>query len=84
VEAERLAREATAIAGRTDYLNVHAQAVASLAEVHRAAGRAEEATAALREAIRLYERKGNVAAARSARGLATAGTAASRRSRGSA
>ncbi|MGB2875579.1 MAG: adenylate/guanylate cyclase domain-containing protein [Gaiellaceae bacterium] len=62
-EAERLAREATAIAGRTDYLDLRAQAAADLAEVLRLADRPKESASALEEAIRLYEEKGNVAAA---------------------
>jgi class 3 adenylate cyclase/tetratricopeptide (TPR) repeat protein len=62
-EAERLARDATAIAGRTDYLDLRAQAVADLAEVLRLADRSRESALALEEAIRLYEEKGNVAAA---------------------
>jgi tetratricopeptide (TPR) repeat protein len=61
--AERLAREATALASRTDYLDVRARALADLAEVLRLAGRPEESAAAVHEAIRLYEQKGNVAAA---------------------
>ena len=40
-EAERLAREAVALAERTDYLDVRSQAVADLAEVLRLAGRPE-------------------------------------------
>jgi tetratricopeptide (TPR) repeat protein len=62
-EAERLAREAVAIASGTDFLDGHADALASLGEVLRLAGRAEESTAALQEALRLYEQKGNIAAA---------------------
>jgi predicted ATPase/class 3 adenylate cyclase len=62
-EAERLAREATAIAARTDFLDLRAQAVSDLAEVLSLAGRPDEAAAARREAIRLHEEKGNVAAA---------------------
>ena len=61
--AERLAREATASAAHTDFLDLRAHAVADLAEVLRLAGRAEESAAAVREAVRLYERKGNIAAA---------------------
>lgn len=38
-------------------------AVADLAEVYRLAGRSEESAAAVQEAIRLYEEKGNIAAA---------------------
>ena len=62
-EAERLGSEAVALAAGTDYLDVRAQAVADLAEVLRLAGRPEESAAALQEAIRLYEKKGNIAAA---------------------
>jgi len=61
--AERLAREATARTARTDFLDLHARAVADLAEVLRLAGRSEESAAAVQEAIRLYEQKGNIAAA---------------------
>jgi tetratricopeptide (TPR) repeat protein len=62
-EAERLARDAAAIAGRTDYLDHRAQAIADLAEVLRVAGRPKESASALEEAIRLYEAKGNVVVA---------------------
>ena len=61
-EAERLARQATAMADLTDGLVEHAQAEADLAEVLRLAGRLEESTTALAEAIRLHEEKGNLAA----------------------
>jgi tetratricopeptide (TPR) repeat protein len=62
-EAERLAREATEIAAGTDFLGVRAEALADLAEVLSLAGRPEESAAAVQEATRLYEQKGNVAAA---------------------
>jgi len=68
-EAERLAREATALAARTDFLYLRAHVSADLAEVLRLRGRAQESAAALEEAIRLHERKGNVAAASSLRSL---------------
>jgi tetratricopeptide (TPR) repeat protein len=64
-EAERLAREADAILSRTDYVNAHADAVAGLGEVLLQAGRGPEAADAAREAIRLYELKGNLASAAS-------------------
>ena len=67
--AERLARDATALAARTDYLDERAKAVADLAEVLRLAGRQLESAAALEEAIGLHERKGNVLAAETLRGL---------------
>jgi class 3 adenylate cyclase/predicted ATPase len=62
-EAERLAREATARAARTDLLDDHAQALADLAEVFRLSGRPEESATTLEEAIHLHEQKGNVVAA---------------------
>jgi tetratricopeptide (TPR) repeat protein len=61
--AEQLSREATASAARTDFLDLRAHAVADLGEVLRLAGRWEESAAAVQEAIRLYEQKGNIAAA---------------------
>jgi DNA-binding SARP family transcriptional activator/tetratricopeptide (TPR) repeat protein len=67
VEAERLAREAVALAARTDMTNDHGDAQLELARVLAAAGRATEARAAVREALDLYERKGNLLAAASAR-----------------
>jgi tetratricopeptide (TPR) repeat protein len=62
-EAERLAREATERAARTDLLDDHAQALADLAEVLRLGGRPEESATVLEEAIQLHEQKGNSAAA---------------------
>jgi class 3 adenylate cyclase/tetratricopeptide (TPR) repeat protein len=62
-EAERLAREATTLAARTDHIDLRAQTVVDLAEVLRLAGRPEESAAAVQEAARLYEEKGNIAAA---------------------
>lgn len=61
--AEHLAHEAMELAAQTDFLDAHAKAVADLAEVLRLAGRPEESAAALQEAIRLCEEKGNVVAA---------------------
>jgi hypothetical protein len=49
-----------AIAGRTDFLDMHGDALMALAEVLRQAGRDEEARSAAQEAIQLYERRGNV------------------------
>ena len=70
-QAERLAREAVALAARTDHLEEHADALMTLAQVLRRAGRAAEAAPALSEALRLYERKGNtVLAARAKEALA--------------
>jgi class 3 adenylate cyclase/tetratricopeptide (TPR) repeat protein len=57
-EAERFAREAVAIVGRTDYLEVTADAHVALATVLEAAGRVEESQASWRDALDIYERKG--------------------------
>jgi len=65
--AEARAREAVELLEQTDYVLFHADALLDLAEVLRLAGRPEEAGAAGLEAIRLFERKGNVVAARKAR-----------------
>jgi tetratricopeptide (TPR) repeat protein len=67
-EAERLAREAVAILADTDYVNAHADTVADLGEVLLHAGRPSDAVTAVREAIHLYELKGNVASAGALRG----------------
>ena len=58
--AERLGREAVAIASRTDYLENRAMACADLAFVLDLAGRADEATGELRNALALAEQKGIV------------------------
>jgi ATP/maltotriose-dependent transcriptional regulator MalT len=63
VAAEHLAREATAMVAPTEYLDLQAQTLAALGEVLRLAGRTEESVEAVQEAIRLFEAKGNVAAA---------------------
>jgi tetratricopeptide (TPR) repeat protein len=60
-EAERLARDAVAILGHTDALNTEGDALCDLAEVLNAAGRADEAVAALEQALDRYQRKKNVA-----------------------
>jgi class 3 adenylate cyclase/tetratricopeptide (TPR) repeat protein len=56
--AEALAREAVATMARTDYLALHGDALVHLGHVLHAAGRADEAMAAARDAIDLYDRKG--------------------------
>jgi len=43
---------------RTDYLALHGDALVHLAHVLHGAGKVDEAVAAAREAIGLYERKG--------------------------
>ena len=62
-EAEMLAREGVAMSIRTDFVLLHADALAGLAEVLLLAGKSDEAGVARAEAIRLYEQKGNVVSA---------------------
>ena len=57
-EAEVLGREAVAMMERTDYLEFHGHALVHLARVLQAAGKADEAVAAARQAMELYDRKG--------------------------
>ena len=66
-EAETLARAAVSLIDRTDWLKWRGDARMSLAYVLRKAGMPGEATTVLREALRLYERKGDVADASKAR-----------------
>jgi class 3 adenylate cyclase/tetratricopeptide (TPR) repeat protein len=56
--AEELAREAAAILGQTDFLRQHGDILVHLAHVLRQAGKADEALAAARQAVALYEQKG--------------------------
>jgi tetratricopeptide (TPR) repeat protein len=60
--ARRVAREAIALAARSDWLNLHAETLEDLAAVETSAERTGQASSALKEAIALYERKGNRAA----------------------
>jgi hypothetical protein len=61
------------IAARTDDINRQGDALFALAEVLLVAGRLDEAVSPTREAVRLYEEKGNiVAAGRAGRLLAPA------------
>jgi class 3 adenylate cyclase len=66
-EAERLAREAVAGQEQSDNLTFQGDAWCDLAEVLAAAGRDEEAAAALTEALERCERKGNIPLARQVR-----------------
>ena len=66
-QAETLAREALSILEQTDGLNMQGDALCDLADVLNAAGRDEEGTAALTEALDRYERKRNVPMARQVR-----------------
>jgi class 3 adenylate cyclase/tetratricopeptide (TPR) repeat protein len=66
-EAERYAREAVALAAATDALDLHGNALVDLADTLALAGRNEEASACVAEALLLYERKGNEVSAERAR-----------------
>jgi hypothetical protein len=68
-DARALAGEAVRLADDTDGLNVIASTRLALAAVLRLADVQGEAEAAIREAIALFERKGNVVAAAQARDL---------------
>jgi class 3 adenylate cyclase/tetratricopeptide (TPR) repeat protein len=68
-QAVRLAREAVTLAGNTDALNLHGDALMGLAEVFRDAGRPEEAAEGARQALERYARKGNDVSARKAKTL---------------
>ncbi len=66
-EAQRLAEEAVGLAGPTDALVDHADALLSLAEVRRSAGDAAGAADAARQALELYQRKEATVSAERAR-----------------
>jgi ATP/maltotriose-dependent transcriptional regulator MalT len=67
-EAERLAREAVALAEATDVVSMRGTALLDLADVLARSGRSTEADAAAAHALELFVRKGNTAAADRARG----------------
>ncbi|HEY8854556.1 MAG TPA: tetratricopeptide repeat protein [Candidatus Dormibacteraeota bacterium] len=68
-QAETLARKSVAMTERGQNLNARGTALLRLAEVLSMAGRSGEAVPALNEAIKLYERKGNLVSAQEARAL---------------
>jgi class 3 adenylate cyclase/tetratricopeptide (TPR) repeat protein len=68
-KAEGLAREAVDIARRTDYLNMHGDALLALVEVLAVGGRPGQAIPILDEARVLYDRKGNLVMAERTRTL---------------
>ncbi|HVL03274.1 MAG TPA: hypothetical protein VM386_02430, partial [Acidimicrobiales bacterium] len=63
-EGERLAREAVDLAATTDSPPVKGEALLGLAEVLELAGRGREASQTARQAVAVFERKGNTQAAR--------------------
>jgi ATP/maltotriose-dependent transcriptional regulator MalT len=68
-EAEALAREAVALIEPTDLLSHRGDALLDLADVLRACASTEEADRATRDALAMYELKGNAAAAARAQSL---------------
>jgi hypothetical protein len=70
-QAEQTAREAVALAEKTDDLFTLGQTYMTLAEVLLLAGRGEEAVTALEAAANASERKGNVVTGRLARAKIT-------------
>ena len=68
-EAERIARESVALAAQTDFSWLHGDALVALATALGSAGKEEEARAALEDALRLYEKKGDVVSSENARTL---------------
>jgi len=71
-EAEALARDAVALADKTDLLNTQGDTLADLAEVLALAGRPAEAASVLQQAAEVFERKGNLASLARVRALAPA------------
>lgn len=72
-DAARLGREAVEIAGRTDDINLLADTLIDFASVLRSTGPSSEADEAVRRALELYTRKGNVVSAARAEPLAAGG-----------
>jgi DNA-binding SARP family transcriptional activator len=68
-QAEELSRAAVSLAATTDMLNRRGRTSLVLANVLRLQGRLDEASAAIDAAARVFERKGNVVWAQSARRL---------------
>jgi class 3 adenylate cyclase/tetratricopeptide (TPR) repeat protein len=68
-EAERLAREAVVLAGKTDFSWLHADALVALGAVLHAVGNEGGSREALEGALRLYETKGDLVSSRDTRAL---------------
>jgi hypothetical protein len=67
VEAEVLAREAIKLVEETDALELHGRALLDLSEVLHYAGRSSDAAISARQALGLFEAKGDVVLAGRAR-----------------
>jgi class 3 adenylate cyclase/tetratricopeptide (TPR) repeat protein len=68
-EAEAMAREAVALAGDTEFVDLRAETLLALGEVLQLADRRDDAVAAIRGALDLWQTKGNVVFAGRARRL---------------
>ena len=68
-EAEAVAREAVALAAEAEFVDLRGDSLLALAEVLRLAGRKGEAAEAMRQALALWEAKGNVVYAGATRAL---------------
>jgi tetratricopeptide (TPR) repeat protein len=68
-EAARIAREAVTLAATTDALNLHGDALMTVAKVLRVAGQPDQAADAAQQALDRYARKGNLVSARTAETL---------------
>jgi tetratricopeptide (TPR) repeat protein len=68
-EAEAVAREGIALAAGTEFVDLRGDALLALAEVLRLGSRNGEAAEPIREALALWDAKGNVVYARRARAL---------------
>ncbi|CAN5642583.1 hypothetical protein BH24ACT26_BH24ACT26_10590 [soil metagenome] len=68
-EADRLSEQVVRLAARTDELASRGNALMDRAEVLRLIGRGDESTPHVREALGLFERKGDVASANRARNV---------------
>jgi len=68
-EAEIIAREAVALAAKTDFSWLHGNALVALGIVLHAAANDGGSREALEEALRLYEAKGDLVSSRSTRAL---------------
>ena len=64
-----MAREAVDLVARTDALNRRGDSLLALAEILHLQGSEDEALESIREALRLYEQKGNVVSAERAKAM---------------
>jgi class 3 adenylate cyclase/tetratricopeptide (TPR) repeat protein len=70
-EAERVTLEALALVEQTDILDLHGDVLRAMADLDRAAGRSDEASVRIAQALELYEQKGDVVSAERVRASST-------------